>query len=472
MARINTNVSSLIAQTALAKNNSALNTSLQRLSTGLKINSGADDPAGLIASENLKSEQVGITTAIDNANRASNIIGTAEGGLSEVSNLLTQLQGLVSQSANSGGLSKEEINANQLQVDSILGTINRIAQSTSFQGKQLLNGNYDYGTSGVASTAFDNIQINSAHVPDGGSVSVAVTVLASATTAKLGYTGGTVTGSQGLTIEVAGNIGTQQLSFTSGTAVSSIAASINAVAAETGVSAVVSGTGLSINSMSLGSSQFVSIKAVTGSFATTGGSSGKAEGKDATVDINGSTAQADGTEVSYRSGSLDLQFNLHKSFNAPGNSTFTITGGGATFALGSKVTEANKASLGIAAVAAGNLGSVANGYLSSISSGGTNSLSSNNLSNTQRILDQAVKQVSELRGRLGAFQKFTIGSTVNSLGVAYENASSAQSAISDTDFAAETANLTREQILSQSASTVLSQANSAPQAALSLLRGA
>jgi flagellin len=134
MSRINTNVSSLIGQRVLNKNNNALNTSLQRLSTGLKINTGADDPAGLIASENLKAEQTGISTAIDNANRASNIIGTAEGGLGEVSSLLTELQGLVSQSANEGGLSAEELEANQLQVDSILSTINRIAGSTAFQG--------------------------------------------------------------------------------------------------------------------------------------------------------------------------------------------------------------------------------------------------------------------------------------------------------------------------------------------------
>ena len=98
---INTNVSSLIAQRSLAANNQALNTSLQRLSTGLKINSGADDPAGLIASEALKAEQTGITTAIDNANRANNVIGTAAGGLNEVSNLLNQLDGLVNQSARS-----------------------------------------------------------------------------------------------------------------------------------------------------------------------------------------------------------------------------------------------------------------------------------------------------------------------------------------------------------------------------------
>src|SRR5215212_3426025 len=182
MSRINTNVSSLIAQRVLGKNNNQLNTSLERLSTGLKINSGADNPAGLIASENLRAEKAGISQAIDNAGRASNIIGTAEGGLSEVSNLLTELQSLVSQSANSGGLSNEEKQANQLQVDSILNTINRIAQSTAFQGTKLLNGNYAYTTSGVTSTQFDDLQINAARVPAGGTVSVVVQITASAET--------------------------------------------------------------------------------------------------------------------------------------------------------------------------------------------------------------------------------------------------------------------------------------------------
>src|SRR5216110_1525002 len=107
MSRINTNVSSLIAQRVLKRNSDSLNTSLERLSTGLKINTGKDNPAGLIASENLKAEQTGITTAIDNAQRADNIIGTAEGGLGEVSSLLTELQGLVGQAANTGGLSTE-----------------------------------------------------------------------------------------------------------------------------------------------------------------------------------------------------------------------------------------------------------------------------------------------------------------------------------------------------------------------------
>src|SRR5437868_14856529 len=193
MSRINTNVSSLIAQRVLRRNNESLNTSLQRLSTGLKINTGADNPAGLIASENLRSEKAGITQAIDNAGRATNIVGTAEGGLSEVSNLLTELQSLVSQSANSGGLSNEETQANQLQVDSILNTINRIAQSTSFQGTKLLNGNYAYSTSGVTSTQFDNVQVNAARVADGASLNVVVQVVGSAQTGSITYNNGALT---------------------------------------------------------------------------------------------------------------------------------------------------------------------------------------------------------------------------------------------------------------------------------------
>ena len=105
---------------ALQQNNASLQTSLTRLSTGLKINTGADDPAGLIAANDLKDQQAGINQAIDNANRANNVIGTAEGGLTEVSSLLTQLQSLVSQTANSGGLSSQEVTANQQQVDSVL----------------------------------------------------------------------------------------------------------------------------------------------------------------------------------------------------------------------------------------------------------------------------------------------------------------------------------------------------------------
>jgi flagellin len=466
MSRINTNVSSLIAQRVLRTNNEQLNTSLERLSTGLKINSGKDNPAGLIASENLRAEKTGISSAIDNAQRASNIIGTAEGGLNEVSSLLNELQSLVSSTANSGGLSTEEKQANQLQVDSILGTINRISASTSFQGKKLLNGSLDYTTSSVASTAIDNLKINAARLADGATGSVVVQVVASATTAKVGYTGGQVAGGT-VTIEVAGNAGTEQLSFASGTATSAIVASVNAVKAATGVSATLSSGDIRFESTQFGSAQFVSVNSVSGTFTI---AAPKATGTDANVTVNGAQAQTDGKRVSYRNSNLDVEFDLDASFNTPGTTTFGITGGGATFALGSKVTETDKASIGIGSVSTGSLGDLYNGFLSSLGSGGANSMTSSSLATSQKIVDKAIKQVSQIRGRLGAFQKFTIGSTINSLGVAYENASAAESAIRDTDFAQETSQLTRSQILSQAASTVLSQANAAPQSALSLLR--
>jgi flagellin len=469
MSRINTNVSSLIAQRVLGSNNNSLNKSLERLSTGLKINKGADNPAGLIASENLRAEKAGITQAIDNANRASNIIGTAEGGLSEVSTLLTELQSLISQTANTGGLSSEEIAANQLQVDSILSTVNRIAQSTAFQGTKLLNGNYAYTTSGITSTQFDNVQIHSAKVPAGGSVNVVVEVTTSAQTAQLGYSGGAISGGS-VTIEIAGNVGTEQLSFGSGTTVSSIATAINAAKASTGVSATISGADLRLESTEFGSAQFVSVRAVAGSFTVSGGTNGKDYGRDAAVTINGASAQANGLAVSYRSSSLDVEFDLDSAFNLAGSATFAVTGGGADFALGSKVTQADKASLGISSVSTASLGDSTKGFLSTLASGGTNSLNSDNLATAQKIVDKAIKQVSQLRGRLGAFQKFTIGSTVNALGIALENASAAESAIRDTDFAAETANLTRNQILAAAATTVLGQANTSAQSALSLLQ--
>jgi flagellin len=393
-----------------------------------------------------------------------------------VSSLLTELQQLVSQAANTGGLSEEEKAANQLQVDSILGTINRIAGATSFQGAKLLNGNYAYSTSGVAASAFTTMQINSARLPDAQAVNVVVQVTDSATTGLVSFAGAGLGGTNAVTLEIAGNAGTEQLSFAGSSTIANIATAVNAIKEVTGVSAVASGTSLRFNSTSFGSEQFVSVRALSGTFSVTGGTNGKDYGTDADVTVNGAAAEAKGINVTYRSSNLDVEFDLSTrsgstdGLNNGGTKTFTITGGGASFSLGSKVTESEKTSIGIQSVSTSSLGDGAVGYLSTLASGGANDLSSGNLVQAQKILDKAVKQVSQLRGRLGAFQKFTIGSTVNSLGVALENANAAESAIRDTDFAEETAKLTRSQILVSAATTVLAQANASPQAALNLLQ--
>src|SRR5688572_7393873 len=149
MARINTNVSALAAQRGLARSQRSLNGTLERLSSGLRINRGADDPAGLIASEGLRSEIAGITQAIDNSSRASNVIATAEANLGEVASLLLNIKELIVEAANTGALSAEEIEANQLQVDSAIQSITRISNTASFAGLNLLNGSLDYITSAV-----------------------------------------------------------------------------------------------------------------------------------------------------------------------------------------------------------------------------------------------------------------------------------------------------------------------------------
>jgi flagellin len=477
MSVINTNVQSLIAQNALAQNNTQLNTSLERLSTGLQINSGADNPSGLIAVESFNQNNTGLQTAISNAGEANNVAGTAEGGLSEVSNLLTQLQGLVGQAANTGGLSSDQVSADQLQVDSILNTINRIAQTTTFNGTHLLNGALAYTTSGAAVSALQNLSINSVQLPATGAVSVDVKVLGSATQASLINSTGKGATTSTVTLQITGTLGSTQLTFLSGTTASAIAYAVNQLTTETGVKASatistnkLSSTALALISSDYGSSQFVSVKTVSGNY-NFNGSKSTADGKDAIVTVNGSLANVQGLNVSYSSSTLDLTLDLATQLNkTTTDKSFSITGGGATFALGALVSQSNNTSIGINNVSTGSLGDFTDGYLSSIGTGGANALSSTNLDTAQNIITAAINQVSNLRGQIGAFQDFTIGSTVNALNVAYENSSAAESSIQDTNFAAETSNLTRAQILTQSATTVLAQANAAPQEALTLLR--
>src|SRR6185436_3889631 len=184
MSRINTNVSSLIAQTALGRSNAQLQTALSRLSTGLRINSGKDDPAGLIASENLRRDITASNKAVSNSERANQMIATADSALAQISNLLNDIRGLVVEAANSGVLSSEQIQANQLQVDSSLDAIDRIASVTTFQGRKILDGSLDFTTSG-SNPSITNLQINAANLGSAGSVAVAVDITAAATQATL-----------------------------------------------------------------------------------------------------------------------------------------------------------------------------------------------------------------------------------------------------------------------------------------------
>jgi flagellin len=205
MTRINANISSLQATHRLLANQQDLTTRLQRLSTGLRINTGRDDPAGLIASESLRSELAGINQAIENSNRAMNVLATADSSLSEVSSMLLDLRSLVDKSANEGAISDEEIQANQLQIDSILESIDRIANTTQFNGEKLLNGNFSYALSNVGNTNLLRTAIFGARLPnDGTTLKVKVEVTASAQTAKMFFVGSGLSAGNAISVEIGG----------------------------------------------------------------------------------------------------------------------------------------------------------------------------------------------------------------------------------------------------------------------------
>jgi flagellin len=491
MSRINSNVPSMIAQRVNSMNNRALSGTLEKLSTGYRINRGSDDPAGLIISENLRGEIKGINAAIGNAQRAEQVMNIAEGGLQEISNMLVEVQSLVGQTANEAGVSAEEREANQLQIDNILSSIDRIANATSFQGTKLLNGNYDYTLSGnyTAANGFSDVTVNSVKLSDsaGANRAVTVTVTQSAQTARAGLllSAGVLEnqGSGSVTFEVAGARGAQQFSFASGTTAAQIVTAVNAFTEALGVSASTSGTNVRISSTGFGTESFVRVREIANVNASTnfitntvGGASQETRtvGRDAQVNINGVVATARGTTARVALDGFDVSVSLigNNGINAAGQSrTFYVTGGGADFNLAPDVNLAGKVSLGIETVTSSNLGGAVSGFLSELKSGGSANVQNGNLTKAQEILDLATKQVSSLRGRLGAFTKNVVGSTINSLGVALENTTAAESAIRDTDFAAQTAQMTRNQILVQASTQALSMANSAPQSVLSLMRG-
>ncbi|NQU76267.1 MAG: flagellin, partial [Planctomycetes bacterium] len=177
MTRINTNMAALIGARLFNTNNAKLTKTLERLSTGYRINRGSDDPAGLIASENLRADQASIQAAITSANRASAIVGTAEGALTTISDKLTELQSLVSAAASTGGLTQDEIDANQTQVDSIVASINRIASETSFQGTKLLDGSQGFTYSAAVANVTD-VEVRGAKIS--ADLSLAISCTASA----------------------------------------------------------------------------------------------------------------------------------------------------------------------------------------------------------------------------------------------------------------------------------------------------
>ncbi len=463
-----TNINTLQLLNIVNRTSTKQSNVLTQLSTGLKINKASDNPAGLISMENLNAELTAVTAALDNNQRADAMVSTAEGGLDEVSSLLSEIQTLAMASVNDSSLSQAEIQANQAQIDSALEAIDRIANTTTFNGKQLLNGSQAIRTSQATDTA-ENVRVFT-RGSSSADVIVSIETTTQATSAVASFDpGGALT--EDHEIVITGALGSQTVSLGSGDDQAAVLAKINAASAATGVDAVADGaTGIELQSSSVGSEAYVEMTVLSGGdFA----SQSRSYGTDAVLTVNGRSITADGSDVYYSANGLSLSFSLSSALNTTG-ATETITvlgssnnGGGMTFQLG--VDSTTRTTIGIDSTACHMLGGGdAGAVLSDLKSGGSADLASKT-ANTLKAVRKAITQVAAAKGRIGGFQKFQLQTSMNSLTQMQESLTSAKSVVADTDYAAATAELNRQSVLLNSGISLLGLANQQASQILSLL---
>lgn len=478
--RINTNVSAMNALRNVNASGDAFAKSITRLSTGLRINSAGDDPAGLIISESFRAQISGIDQAMRNSQDAINYAKVAEGALDEVNKLLNDARGLAVASGNTGTLSASQVQANQNQLNSIIQSISRIAQQTQFGTKKLLD-----GSSGVTSSVTNGNLVSSISI--GGSFggqaltqngSVVMTVNAASTQATFNSRSFGADDSATVGALNAGSFTINGVTFTvaASDTVAQVRDRINASSNQTGVVATSNNTGvLTFTSTGFGSGAEINLSDASGAVRAGGAGFTNATGADgnATVTINGVsalfTASRQGTDGLTFTDAEGNQLKLTAAANSGSVQNQVIgqvTVGAAQFQIGGNAGQTTNLSLGNFVASQLGAGAVTGLNVSNIDV--TTSAGAND---AIKVIDAAIDQVSKSRGDIGSFQRNVLESNIRALGTAKENLSATESQIRDTDVAEEMTNFTKLQILQQSGMAVLAQANQAPQAVLALLRG-
>ena len=502
----NTNIASINGQRNLSNSTLGLQTSLQRLSSGLRINSARDDAAGLQISNRLTSQINGLNQAVRNANDGISLAQTAEGALQESTNILQRIRDLSIQSANASNDATDR-RALQAEVSQLQAELQRIAETTRFGGRELLNGNFSSQQFQVGAEANETISVDIGSAAPSAIGSFQITGqpsgtdvgLASAATVLTSFASAAANGNgiEAQNLSISSGTGTASVSVAAGASAATIAADINAVTSTTGVEAEAR-TQVRLDSLT---------NAGTVTFTLgNDNTSGTAQTLSATI-TDTSDLSALANAVNERSATTGITATLDADGaalileDANGDDIvigdFTNTGGGTIGAQGldsDGVADGQPRSLNGAATTGDSI--VVTGDLDFISSGGfsvntdatgtilTDASTVASLSNINgvdistadgaqdaiRVVDDAIATIDDVRANLGAVQN-RFSSTISNLQNVVENVSSARSRIRDTDFAQETAQLTRNQILQQAGVSILAQANQQPQIALSLLGG-
>ncbi|SFV02852.1 flagellin N-terminal helical domain-containing protein [Pseudoduganella namucuonensis] len=495
---INTNIASLNSQRNLNSSQSALSTSLQRLSSGLRINSAKDDAAGLAISERFTSQVRGNNQAARNANDGISLAQTAEGGLSTAGDLLQRIRELAVQSAN-GSNSASDRKSIQNEVAALSSELNRVAESTQFNGQNVLDGtltNTQFQV-GANSNQTINIGVQSAKATDIGNNTIKPVDIAASQSQAVAGLANNVTDD---TLNVSSGAGiSTQVFVNAGDSAKAIAAATNANTSTSGVSAQAKTTA-TISGIADGSVQFQlrganSLANDSGSSAVT--ISANVSGGDLSALAQAINAQSATTNVtatikvdSTGAKELELADNTGNDIqieetDATANTAMAaaqVRGAdlgdgtaGASVAMagqatiGGRVEFSSDSGFSITATTTTVTGATTVGSnLSSVSNIDVSTVEGSN--DALLTIDAALNSINSNRASLGAIQN-RFASTISNLQTTTENLSASRSRIQDTDFAAETALLTRGQILQQAGTAILAQANSLPNGVLSLLRG-
>ncbi len=475
--QINTNIAALDTLKNLATVNNELSTSENRLSTGLQINSAADNPAGFIISQEFQAEITGIGQAIQNSQDTLNYAKTAGSALGEVSTLLNSAYALAVSSANTGVLSPAALQANQTQLNSIVSSITQIAQTTQFGQRYILNGSA--GVNAAITNAADVSGIAFTGNFGGQSIvsnsAITLTVTQAATEASLT----SQTYAFATTTLTAGSFTINGTTFntTSSETVNDIVQAINAAQSQTGVVATyTAGGAITLTQNTYGSGFNIDLSDANGVLLSSAGSS-NSKGTDATatatidtanglvtVPFTGGQQGANGLVLQDASGN---QIDLTDNGNVVGAGVLAgqLSVGDTQFQIGPNANEA--VALSIPNFSANQLGT---GVVGGLNLSNLDITSSSGASDAIQVINAAIQQVASAAGNIGAFEADIVQPNINSLNTASTSLTATNADIVDVNVAQEMTTFTNLQVLQQAGLAVLAQANANPNAVLNLIK--
>ena len=475
---INTNISALAAQSSLRKTGLAQATAMERLSTGIRINNAKDDAAGLAITTRMTANIRGISAAIRNANDGISLTQTAEGSLSAIGDNLQRIRELAVQSANTGNNNSDR-SALNAEATQLVAEIDRVASNAAFNGIKLLDGSFQNQTLQIGSGNDDNDRITLS-ISSAKSSTLGVGSGSSYLTNVSGaaFTDGTALSAGGLTINgfQIGSSSSDGVSTVSvdGSAIAK-ANAINAVTGQTGVKATVVATTKTYTITSANAGNFamtingVAVTATTATSATARESASliaaginavsSQTGVAATFSSTGFTlTAADGRNISIATvttgGSAATATTVFGTINLSSTSNVGISVGG------TQATAALVGAVGAYAPAVATAGAGVSSLNLSTASGAQSALTT---------LDLAINTITDSRAAMGAYQN-RLTAAISNLETTSINLQASRSRILDTDYAKETTNLAKSQIITQAATAMLAQANQSAQSVLALLK--